>query len=308
VDQWFTNWNPAAGAAATITRSTSSTLPNAVDDLHIAVTGAATFGSGNFFVLKGRIEGSWLSSLGWGTPNAQPATLSFPQSCSVPGVYTVWLDGSTSGLSYQMPYYLASNTQAQESFLIPGDTSGSWGFSGTGAGLEVVFSFDWGVPAAITPFTWASGSGTGALGGVHMMATSGATCDLGLVRLEPGSAAHAYTPRSPAQRLAIAQRYYGKGYDQGVAPGAVAANAQADAVMSGTTGVLHVTFPGICRADPAVTPYSPNSGAINMVYDVTGLADVAATAANVGMGGATISFTSVAGHEYRVVTTDDCHL
>lgn len=79
-------------------------------------------------------------------------------------------------------------------------------------------------------------------------------------------------------------RYFETSYDTFVVPGAVSTTGGQVGVRSvGSSASGCGVFKAQKRAIPSVNIYSPNSGAINNVYDLNTAADVAGTAIDIGM-------------------------
>lgn len=115
------------------------------------------------------------------------------------------------------------------------------------------------------------------------------------VQLEIGDLAHDFQRVSFADTLAQCERYYQQSYDDGVAAGSVVGSGQqmiilADALTGGASDpVTSVAFRTQMRTSGAtVTLYAPASGTSASIYDLTGAADVDASAINIGNTGFTI--------------------
>lgn len=108
---------------------------------------------------------------------------------------------------------------------------------------------------------------------------------------------------NPQQELSACQRYYEKSYDLTTAPGASSTTAGESAFQAGaaTSGIGSSTrFQVMKRITGAsVTLYSPSTGTSGKVFDLSGSADLTASATTVGMNGFTITYGG---------TTTDAHL
>lgn len=109
-------------------------------------------------------------------------------------------------------------------------------------------------------------------------------------RLERGGVATLPDYRQPAVELLLCQRYYEKSYSAGVAPGAATDQGQSAFFLyglpntnyaGGTTSHFKVTK----RATPAITLYSPQTGAAGQIYNAGTSADVAGSAVGIGQNG-----------------------
>lgn len=98
-------------------------------------------------------------------------------------------------------------------------------------------------------------------------------------KLERGSVATTYVPRTAAEELALCQRYWQKSYDLAVAPGTASANGGRSVLLfTGAPSAVHaagatVQFRTRMRATPTVTLYSHVTGASGQVRDSTANAD-----------------------------------
>ena len=122
------------------------------------------------------------------------------------------------------------------------------------------------------------------------------TLDLDRMQLEAGTAATPFAFRPIQEELARCQRYYEKSYGQGVAPGSVATAGISLCFLGGLpsaayTGAAFVSFRSTKAKVPAVTGYSPSTGAGGKARDGAGSADVSVSivGANVADSGFTWS-------------------
>lgn len=115
------------------------------------------------------------------------------------------------------------------------------------------------------------------------------TFDISEVQVEPDNQNHLPTPfefRPPQIELALCQRYYEKSYDLNVAPGTVSGNGRSIAFLNPVASNTYsfgapIQFAVNKRSVPAITMYSPNTGASGKVTD-GGFADVTPTIPNIG--------------------------
>ncbi len=116
-------------------------------------------------------------------------------------------------------------------------------------------------------------SSTGALG--HQSGTF----DIALVQFEAGDVATVFEDRPLALELMLCQRFFEKSYDTTVNPGTVitggASRIHIENLGSATRlGLIPFTYKVTKRATPAVTLYSPVTGASGKVRDVWNNADL----------------------------------
>jgi hypothetical protein len=110
------------------------------------------------------------------------------------------------------------------------------------------------------------------------------------VQLNEGAHARPFERRHPAAELALCQRYFEKTYDIGVAAGSVSAAGRLaqTAPLSGNPAAIRYTagarwfYRVLKRATPAITIYSPQTGAVANCWDFTAAVDLGAVTADSG--------------------------
>jgi hypothetical protein len=166
--------------------------------------------SGDQFYIGQRIEASNIGDLAFGTANAQAVTVSFWVRSSLTGTHSGSLiNAPTFNRSYPFTFTVsAANTWEFKTVVIPGDTSGTWATSGTGAGLQVVFNLGTGSNFVGTAGAWNGNINYGATGAVSVVGTSGATFYITGVQLEAGSVATPFERIDYGRQLIQCQRYF----------------------------------------------------------------------------------------------------
>jgi hypothetical protein len=166
--------------------------------------------SGDQFYIGQRIEASNIGDLAFGTANAQAVTVSFWVRSSLTGTHSGSLiNAPTFNRSYPFTFTVsAANTWEFKTVVIPGDTSGTWATSGTGAGLQVVFNLGSGSSFVGTAGAWNGNTNYGATGATSVVGTNGATFYITGVQLEKGSTATSFDYRPYGTELQLAQRYF----------------------------------------------------------------------------------------------------
>jgi len=168
----------------------------------------ATMDAGDVYVLTQNVEGYNVSHLNYGEPNASDVTLSFWHSHTATGTYCVALRNLSADRSYVAEYTQSvSDTWEYSTITIPGDSSGTW-FRENTIGLRVAFTFGSGTNFQGTANTWNAANDLATSNQVNAMASASNNLRFGNVKLEVGSVATPFVPRSFGEELALCQRYY----------------------------------------------------------------------------------------------------
>jgi hypothetical protein len=264
LDRWWgQSFSSAAGTGAAFTIVRDSDAPAGfTNSLLVTVTTArASLDANSTFRVGQFIEGFNVADLGWGSANAQPATVSFEIKCSLTGTFGGAILNSAEDRSYPFTFSIsAPNTWERKTVTIPGDTTGTW-LKDNGAGLRLFISLGAGSTFLATPNQWQSGNFPAATGQVNLISTAAATMRIAGVQLEAGSVASSFERRPYGMELALCQRYFE----------AIPLSGHASNVI----GIAHSTsqvsapvrFSVPKRADPAVTlpPAGQTSGQISFV-------------------------------------------
>lgn len=178
-------------------------------------TGAAPVAADVNFISHG-IEFDAFNDFGWGTANAQPATLSFWVNSSLTGNFSFALQSVNSPYrlfitTYNIP---TANTWTKITIPIPADTTVSatnWTGAGNMAGLYLIFDLGSGANGQTSTGLGAwqnSATLFCASGAVKLVATSNAKLAITGVKLELGNVATAFPVEDLARKLARCQRYF----------------------------------------------------------------------------------------------------
>jgi hypothetical protein len=175
-------------------------------------TSAYAFAAGEYQYLMQNIEADFTAGLAWGTPNAQPATLSFWVSCTLTGTFGGSLRNAALNRSFPFTYTIpVANVWTKISITIPGDTTGTWVFQGNASSMNVGFSLGAGAtPSAPggTANTWQGSNYLSVAGAVSINAVNGATFSITGVKFEIGSVATPFNRQTLAEALTACERYY----------------------------------------------------------------------------------------------------
>lgn len=208
MDRWYGRGESSKGVFTFHQHDIESQGQGAHAALRVNVTTTSTPSTNDVYKVAQRIEGRNMDGLGFGTSAAKTITLSFLTKSSETGTHGGSIMNGAQDRSYPFTYTISSpDTWEQKSITIPGDTSGTWNYSGTG--LEV--NFDMGTaesnyrrPAG----SWYNGRAEGADGAVQLITQSGANWYATKIQLEVGDTATSYENIPYSEELSRCQRYY----------------------------------------------------------------------------------------------------
>ena len=224
--------------------------------------GGASSGAAEVAGLCQRIEGNAMTSLGWGTSAAQPATLSFYVKSSVTGTYAVSARNNGVDQSYINTYTISSaNTWEYKTVTFDARTTGTW-LTTNGIGMRLWFDLGSGSNFDGTAGSWTTNNHLTVSSQADVVGTSSATWFVTGVQLEVGEQATPFEHRSFGDELARCQRYYQKSYIDGVAVGTVTqVGCSMNSVpTAGNTWRYTHNFTSHMRATPTYTFYVPDTG------------------------------------------------
>ena len=271
-------WNGQSGGASSkysIQQNAGSVTPPVGFTSYIGATSLSAYtpASGDWFGIEQRIEGNNISDFAFGTSSAKTITLSFWVRSSLNGTFGGSLYNDTGNRSYPFTYFISSiNTWEYKIITIPGDTSGTWQ-TGTGIGLQVIFSLGASSSLQGTAGSWASSLFRTATGTTNVVATNGATFYLTGVQLEVGTVATPFERRSFGQELALCQRYYQKSYELNTAIGTNTSNGRTFMVGRCTGTYVDygntIFFPVRMRSQPTMKFYT-QTGTADSWFNTSG--------------------------------------
>jgi hypothetical protein len=204
---------------------------------------SATLAANDVVVLRQPIEGFRIARLAWGTPNAQPITISFWARHYTPGLYSGSVVNGADNRCYVFTYTMtASEISEYKTVTIPGDTTGTW-TADNSIGLTLNFAVACGATfTAPAANAWYASNYVAAPGQVNGVATMSEVFRITGVTVLPGvetpSAERSpYIMRLPDQELITCKRYW----------------HQFTNCLIGIASAAHtLTFPVSMRVTPAV--------------------------------------------------------
>lgn len=157
------------------------------------------------------IEGYNTTRLGWGTPGAKPATLSFWVRSNVPGTYCVGLENNAVNKTCIREYTVKPGFKWQKVALtFPGPTDGTWEVTNS-IGIRVRFclasgsAYDDGIDGQ-----WVSSDELTTGNQVNFVSSTSNRYFITGVQLEVGKNATDFEHRSYGEELELCQRYFYK--------------------------------------------------------------------------------------------------
>jgi hypothetical protein len=185
-----------------------------------------------------------VSDFAWGTPNAQPVTLSFWVYSSVIGTFGGAIQNYAISRSFPFSFQItAINTWTRVVIPIFGDPNGAWVMGGNVGSVIISFSLGVGATRQGPAGVWASANYLTPPATVNLVNTNGAAIGFTGVKLEIGSVASRFVRKSPQESLADCQRYY---YD---AVGMTISGF----MIAGLAAQTSISFPTVMRTAPTVT-------------------------------------------------------
>jgi hypothetical protein len=265
VDRWsfYTN------TASKLSLQQSTNAPAGFyNSMLITSLSAYSSAAGDRFLFSQTIEGFNQSDLGWGTANAQTATLSFWVKSSLTGTFSGDINNSAGTYSYVFTYSIpVANTWTNISLTIVGQQSGAWNNGTNGAGIIVCFNLGSGSTfQTSTVNAWQNAFYEAATGQQSLVGTNGATWQVTGVQLEAGTTASPFEYRSYGTEYVLCQRYYetGSGYFNGLNPSF--GNNNPIGPISGTNfQVTKRATPAITLGTATTTLCYTNSGSTNNI-------------------------------------------
>jgi len=200
-------WQRQTGGTSTTTAFTGTPY-----FLNFTSNSAYVATAADFFDFYQPIEADQVSDFAWGTPQAQPVTLSFWVYTSLTGTFSGAIRNYAGTRSYPFAYSIpAANTWTKLVVNIPGDTGGLWTMVGNAGSMYLIFDLGSGANARGPANAWATTTApgyTGVTGSQSIVAVNGASFTFTGVKLEIGNVATPFNRQSLAKSLADCQRYY----------------------------------------------------------------------------------------------------
>jgi len=220
--------------------------------LKVDVTTADTsIAAGQYFGINQRIEGYNHAQLEYGTSSAKSIVVSFYAKSNLTGPFCYSVKNNASDRSFPIEFSLsAANTWERISFVIEGDTSGTW-LETNGLGAYHQISLAIGSTFHGTNNTWQAGNKVATSNQVNLLSSTDNEFFLTGWQVEVGTGAPtAFEHEDYGTTLAKCQRYYQINY----------ASWYGVAASSGYYVSSNITYKPDLRANPAVAQESFSSG------------------------------------------------
>lgn len=153
-------------------------------------TALASLGTNTSCSFEQIIEGINIIDFKWGTQYAMPICVSFWVKSSIAGLYSMRLDnGSTGVRGYLSPFTINSaNTWERKTFVVPGDTLGTWNTTEASVGLRLSVCFANNTTVSTTLNTWYGVANEMRIANmVQLVSTVGSTFAMTGVQIEKGT-------------------------------------------------------------------------------------------------------------------------
>lgn len=201
-------------------------------------------------------EANTIQELAWGTAIAQPAAFSVYCRVSTPGTYCISFQNQGGTRSYVTSFQVTDGNFHRYTFIIPGDTGGTWDLSDTSVGLNVNIPLATGSTFSTTNANvWQTGNFLALSGTTNLLSVNTAFMDLSSIQFETGAQVTPFEQRLFGAELSLCQRYaYAIRGTAGISP-------ICPAFAQGATGAIAVlTLPVTMRVIPATV--TPITGAV----------------------------------------------
>jgi len=145
----------------------------------------ASLAAGDYYGFDFLQEGQMVADARFGTASARALVARFSFRSSLAGTFHVFVQNSARNRSRVFPFTIAGgeiNTWVSRSFVIPGDTSGTW-LTDTGIGINIGVTLSSGTTFDGTAGSWAGSDVRSVSGATSFMASGGATFDVADVGL-----------------------------------------------------------------------------------------------------------------------------
>ena len=166
----------------------------------------ASIASGDFCIIQQRIEG-----YNFHVVAQREFTLSFWVKATKPGIYCISVSNSGADRSFVAEYTIdVADTWEYKTITVSASPSaGTWDYT-NGSGLHVNFTLAAGTSLHTTAGVWQTGDFLATVNQVNACDNVANNFRLSMVKIEPGSTATEFVPRSIALTTELCKRYFEK--------------------------------------------------------------------------------------------------
>jgi hypothetical protein len=262
-------WRIALSSAGTWTSNVDASGPANTEFRNsanvVCTTADSSLDAGDFFNFQQRIEGQNVQGIKKGTSAAESLTISFYVKSSNTGTYICEFSDIDNTRQISKSYTInTTNTWEKKTITIPPDTTGLLDNDNENS-LQLFFwlaaGTDWS-SGTLNSSAWASNvNANRAVGQLNLANASGNYWAVTGIQLETGEVATPFEMRSPAQELALCQRYYA-----GRATGFIYATLTFSTAYRST-----IFFPVEMRANPTAAVSGRTGGGLSVVEGINPL-------------------------------------
>jgi hypothetical protein len=182
VDQWSASLSATPGGTLRVQQIATATPSGSPFRLrHTVQVVDTSIAAGDQYGTVHNIEGVMFADARFGTASARQLLLRMGVRSSIAGTFGVRLTNTGAGRSYVTTITIAAgevNTDVVRTFVIPGDTTGTW-LTDTGLGIQLRVSLAAGTTFhTATANSWQAGNVVTTSAQTNFMGTAGATFDL----------------------------------------------------------------------------------------------------------------------------------
>lgn len=283
VDRWFALLaasTSGAGNPTSIRQDVSSGLIgfNKSVLLTASATPSTTTPAALTFRLSHPIEGADVFDLNWGAAGAKTLTMSLWLKSSIANAnYAVAIANSAVNRSYPHICNVPSAaTWTQCTFVVPGDTSGTWLKTPGSIGMYLFVSLSAGSTFQGTANIWQAGFILTTSAQTQFTDTASATLEVTGIKMERGSVATPFVADATSLLLTKVRRMYQKSFPLGTIPaqntGVAGSTCVQNPIALGQPST-YIQFNPPMYGNPTVVTYNPSAANANW-RDVTAGADV----------------------------------
>lgn len=208
LDRWF--YVQTLASKFSLQRQLSGGPSNLPSFLRITSSASTSPSASAIYVIAQKVEAANMFDTAWGSSSARTMTLSFWVRSSLTGTFGGALFNGNADRNYVFSYTInAANTWEYKTITVPGPTSGTWAFTGSGVGLQLYFDLGSGPSSRGAAGSWGAGTNFyGPTGAVNFIGTNGATWDITGVQFELAAVATPFELPEVGVQFQQIQRYY----------------------------------------------------------------------------------------------------